>query len=63
MKLLLLQLVEKQKQTVPKELDLIVKESQVVQQDQPVTLNLMLVVLDKLKQKLSYKIQLVSMDT
>jgi hypothetical protein len=50
-------------QTVPKELDLIVKESQVVQQDQPVTLNLMLVVLDKLKQKLSYKIQLVSMDT
>jgi apocytochrome f len=39
MKLLLLQLVETKVQTVPKELDLIVKESQVVQQDQPVTLN------------------------
>jgi hypothetical protein len=37
MKLLLL--VEKQSTNSTKELDLIVKESQVVQQDQPVTLN------------------------
>ena len=49
-------------QTIPKGVDILVKENQIVTQDQPLTINPNVGGLDKLKQKLFYKIHLVFMD-